>query len=309
MNEYSKNITDHGIEKREESIRMLGAIIGDMVGSVYEFHNHKSKDFPLFSDRCFPTDDSIMTIAIAKAILENGGKSEGLSEKTIEWMQKIGRQYPNCGYGGRFYKWMFARNPHPYGSYGNGSAMRVSACGWAGGTLDEVKALSRAVTVISHNHPEGIKGAEATACAVFLARNGHSKEEIRSFIEENYYTLDFTIDEIRPIYEFNESCQGTVPQAIVSFLESRSFADAIRNAISIGGDSDTLAAITGAIAEAYYGIYDDVREEVIKRFRFACKMFYPGPYIKKDPDLLSVIEAFEKQYGIPGNTRFLGDGE
>lgn len=286
---------------------MLGAIIGDMVGSVYEFHNHKSKDFPLFSDRCFPTDDSIMTIAIAKAILENGGKSEGLSEKTIEWMQKIGRQYPNCGYGGRFYKWMFARNPHPYGSYGNGSAMRVSACGWAGGTLDEVKALSRAVTVISHNHPEGIKGAEATACAIFLARTDHTRQEIRDYITENYYDLDFTLDEIRPDYRFNETCQETVPQAIVAFLESNSFEDAIRNAISIGGDSDTLAAITGAIAEAYYGIRDELRDETIKRFSFAYKMFYTGAYIKKDPDLLSVVKAFEKQYGIPAVSKAAHD--
>jgi type I restriction enzyme M protein len=276
---------------------MFGAIIGDMVGSIYEFHNHRSKEFPLFNSKCFPTDDSIMTIAVAKAILENDGKSDGLENKTVEWMQKIGRQYPNCGYGGHFYEWMFARNPHPYNSFGNGAAMRVSACGWAGKTLEEVKALSHAVTVVTHNHPEGVKGAEATACAIFLARTGHSKEEIRSFIEENYYTLDFTIDEIRPTYEFNETCQGTVPQAIEAFLESTSFEDAIRIAISVGGDSDTLAAITGSIAEAFYGIPEELKRQAINQFRFVCRMHYLYATTKNDTDLLSIVEAFEKRYG------------
>ncbi len=276
---------------------MLGAIIGDMAGSVYEFHNHRSKEFPFFNSRCCPTDDSIMTIAVAKAILENDGKAEGLEDKTVEWMQKIGQQYPDCGYGGRFLEWMFARNPHPYGSFGNGAAMRVSACGWAGKTLEEVKALSRAVTVVTHNHPEGVKGAEATACAIFLARTGHSKEEIRSFIEENYYTLDFTIDEIRPTYEFNETCQGTVPQAIEAFLESNSFEDAIRNAISVGGDSDTLAAIAGGIAEAFYGIPEELRKQAISQFRFACRTQYLYATVQNDPDLLSIVEAFEQRYG------------
>ena len=276
---------------------MLGAIIGDMAGSIYEFHNHRSKEFPLFNSKCFPTDDSIMTIAVAKAILENDGKAEGLENKTVEWMQKIGRQYPNCGYGGRFYEWMYARNPHPYNSFGNGAAMRVSACGWAGKTLEEVKALSRAVTIVTHNHPEGVKGAEATACAIFLARTGHSKEEIRSFIEENYYTLDFTIDEIRPTYEFNETCQRTVPQAIEAFLESTSFEDAIRTAVSVGGDSDTLAAITGSIAEAFYGIPANLREQGEKQFRAGCLSEYPEATAKHDPDLLPIVKAFEKRYG------------
>ena len=278
---------------------MLGAIIGDMVGSIYEFHNHKGKDFPLFSDRCFPTDDSIMTIAVAKAILENKGEVEGLSAQATKWMRKIGRQYPGCGYGGRFYNWMFCDHPRPYGSFGNGAAMRVSACGFAAKSLEDAKALSYAVTSVTHDHPEGIKGAEATACAIFLARTDHTRQEIRDYITENYYDLDFTLDEIRPDYRFNETCQETVPQAIVAFLESNSFEDAIRNAISIGGDSDTLAAITGAIAEAYYGIRDELRDETIKRFSFAYKMFYTSAYIKKDPDLLSVVKAFEKQYGIP----------
>lgn len=276
---------------------MLGAIIGDMAGSIYEFHNHRSKEFPFFGVGCYPTDDSIMTIAVAKAILENDGKAEGLEEQAVKWMQKIGRQYPDCGYGGRFYGWVFARDPHPYGSLGNGSAMRVSPCGWAGKTLDEVKALSRAVTIVSHNHPEGVKGAEATACAIFLARTGHSKEKIRAFIEEHYYALDFTIDGIRPTYRFDVTCQGTVPQAIEAFLESDSFEDAIRTAISVGGDSDTLAAITGGIAEAFYGIPDTLKKQAIGQFKLGCRTHYLYATIQNDPDLLSIAEAFEQRYG------------
>ncbi len=275
---------------------MLGAIIGDMVGSIYEFDNRRSKDFPLFGRGCYPTDDSIMTIAVAKAILENDGEGEGLSEKTVEWMQRIGRQYPNCGYGGRFRDWMYDDDPKPYRSFGNGAAMRIAACGWAGNSPEEVKRLSYAVTAVTHDHPEGIKGAEATACAIFLARTGRSKDEIRSVIVENYYKLDFTLDEIRSTYEFNETCQETVPQAIEAFLESESFEDAIRNAISVGGDSDTLAAITGSIAEAFYGIPDDLRTQAIKQFKFGCTVHYPRAAAAKDPDLLSVIEQFEERY-------------
>lgn len=275
---------------------MFGAIIGDMVGSIYEFDNHRSKDFPFFSSECYPTDDSIMTIAVAKAILENDGKVEGLAEKTVEWMQKIGRQYPNCGYGGRFYGWMYDDDPKPYRSFGNGAAMRVAACGWTGNSVEEVKQLSYAVTAVTHDHPEGIKGAEATACAIFLARTGRSRDEIRAFIEDNYYRLGFTLDEIRPTYEFNETCQETVPQAIEAFLESTSFEDAIRNAISVGGDSDTLAAITGSIAEAFYGIPDDLRTQAIKQFKFGCTVHYPRATAKKDPDLLSIVEQFEERY-------------
>ena len=168
-------------------------------------------------------------------------------------MQKIGRPYPQSGYGGSFYHWIYSDDPEPYGSFGNGAAMRVSACGWAGESLSEVRKLSKEVTKVSHNHTEGIKGAEAAASAVYLARTGETKEDIRKYIEEKYYKLNFTIDEIRPTYEFNETCQDTVPQAIEAFLESESFEDAIRTAVSVGGDSDTLAAITGGMAEAYYG--------------------------------------------------------
>lgn len=276
---------------------MLGAIIGDMVGSVYEFDNHRSKDFPFFAKECFPTDDSIMTIALAKAIMENNGKAEGLSEQAVKWMRLIGRQYVNCGYGRRFYDWIYNDVPQPYGSYGNGAAMRVSACGWAANNIEEAKKLSYAVTCVTHDHPEGIKGAEATACAIYLARTGSSKEDIRRYIEENYYKLDFTLDSIRHIYRFDESCQGTVPQAIEAFLEAESFEDAIRNAISIGGDSDTLAAITGGIAEAYFGITEQLQTETIKIFREAWKQCYSFGYIRRDPDLISIVEEYEDRFG------------
>ena len=276
---------------------MLGAIIGDMVGSVYEFDNHRSKVFPFFAKDCFPTDDSIMTIALAKAIMENNGKAEGLSGQAVKWMRLIGRQYVNCGYGRRFYDWMFSDVPQPYGSYGNGAAMRVSACGWAASNIKEAKKLSYAVTCVTHDHPEGIKGAEATACAIYLARTGSSKEDIRRYLEENYYKLDFTLDSIRHTYRFDGSCQGTVPQAIEAFLESESFEDAIRNAISIGGDSDTLAAITGGIAEAYYDIPEQLQTETIKVFREAWKQCYSFGYIRRDPDLISIVEEYEDRFG------------
>ena len=256
---------------------MIGAIIGDIVGSRFEFNNHRSKAFELFTDECFVTDDSIMTLAVAKALLETdkafikGQKIKGqittrhdeeyldrLSENTVVAMQVIGRNYPNCGYGGSFGRWIFSENPQPYESYGNGAAMRISPVGAIAESVDEVKLLSRAVTAISHNHIEGLKGAEATAMAIFLARTGHSKDQIREYILENYYEIDFTLDEIRGSYRFDVTCQGTVPQAIQAFLEAVSFEDAIRNAISIGGDSDTLAAITGSIAEAYYGVPDEL---------------------------------------------------
>ena len=240
---------------------MLGSIIGDIVGSRFEFHNHRSKEFDFFAKDCFVTDDSIMMLAVAKAILACEGDWKQLGENTIKYMQTIGRKYPDCGYGGMFRKWMFSDNPKPYNSYGNGAAMRVSPCGFIAQTEDEAKQLSKKVTEVTHNHAEGIKGAEATTIAIFMARNGATKDEIKERIENNYYKLDFTIDEIREYYQFNETCQGTVPQAIMAFLESVSFEDAIRNAISVGGDSDTLAAIAGGIAEAYYSIPSDLKRK------------------------------------------------
>ncbi len=236
---------------------MIGAIIGDIVGSIYEWNNHRSKDFEFFGKGCFATDDSIMTIAVAKALMDCNGDYTDLSTKAIKSMQELGRPYPNCGFGGSFYNWIYSDNPMPYGSYGNGSAMRISPVGWIAKDIEQAKELSRKVTEISHNHPEGIKGAESVAVAIVLARQGKSMEEIRKYITEHYYPIDFTLDEIRDTYQFNETCQDTVPQALEAFFESTSFEDAIRNAISIGGDSDTLAAITGGIAEAYWGISGD----------------------------------------------------
>jgi ADP-ribosyl-[dinitrogen reductase] hydrolase len=231
----------------------------------------------LFVKSCRVTDDSVMTLAVAKALMETeksmrlsaaGQQSVEdhlalLSKQTIKYMQEIGRRYPSCGYGGMFYRWMFNGKPKPYNSYGNGAAMRVSPAGYAARTGLEVAELSRSITCVTHNHEEGIKGAEATAVAIYLARHGSDKNEIREYIACDYYALDFTIDEIRPTYHFNETCQGTVPQAIEAFLESTSFEDAIRNAISVGGDSDTLAAITGAIAQAHYGIPQELRAKAL----------------------------------------------
>ena len=242
---------------------MIGAIIGDIVGSRFEWHNIKTKEFELFHRRCRPTDDSVMTLAVAQAILDSEGDPASLSQNAVRHMQALGRRYPGAGYGGRFAKWLRAENPQPYNSYGNGSAMRVSPCGFAAKTLDEAIALADAVTRVTHNHPEGMKGAEATATAIFLARSGKSMAEIRTHIEQNYYPLGFTLDEIRPSYTFDVSCQGSVPQALEAFFESESFEDAIRNAISIGGDSDTIAAIAGGIAEAYYGVPEEIRDMAI----------------------------------------------
>jgi len=243
---------------------MLGAIIGDIAGSRFEFHNHRSKEFDLFAKDCFVTDDSVMTLAVAKAILSCKGDWELLGNNTVKFMQSLGRKYPHCGYGGMFRKWLVSDNPKPYNSYGNGAAMRVSACGFIAQSEEEAKLLSKKVTEVTHNHPEGLKGAEAAVVAIFLARNGKSIEEIKNRIEKDYYSLDFTIDSVREYYQFNETCQETVPQAIRAFIESLSFEDAIRNAISIGGDSDTLAAITGGIAEAHYGIPDEIKQQALK---------------------------------------------
>lgn len=260
---------------------MLGAIIGDIVGSRFERNNYRAKDFAFFHEKCFFTDDSVMTLAIGATLLHCSSDYSDLSEKTVQYMQKIGRLYPYCGYGGRFFRWIYSDHPEPYNSFGNGAAMRVSGCAYAAGSLEEVKMLSRRVTEVTHNHPEGIKGAEATAVAVYLARTGASMSEIRDYICKNYYAINFTLDEIRPTYQFNVTCQGSVPQALAAFFESTSFEDAIRNAISLGGDSDTLAAITGSIAEAYYGIPSNLRAQALD-------------YL--DSRLLSILHAFEEKY-------------
>lgn len=243
---------------------MIGAIIGDIVGSRFEWNNHRSKDFELFTPECFATDDSIMTLAIGRAIMESKPDWSDLGAQAVRCMREVGRPYPHCGYGGRFYGWMYSDDPQPYNSFGNGAAMRVSACGFAAKSLGEAKLLSKLVTEVTHNHPEGIKGAEATAVAIYMARTGCSMEEIREAIDREYYPMDFTLDGIRASYRFNETCQDTVPQALTAFFESTGFEDAIRNAISIGGDSDTLAAITGGIAEACYGVPESLRAKAVE---------------------------------------------
>lgn len=242
---------------------MIGAIIGDIVGSRFEFDNLRSKDFVLFTEDCFATDDSIMTLAVAKALLECREDRSDLGEKTVQCMQQLGRDYPDRGYGGMFARWLHSENPKPYNSYGNGAAMRVSSCGFAARSMEEAILLSRLVTEVTHNHPEGIRGAEATAVAIHLARTRSTIREIRDYIDQHYYRMDFTLDGIRESYRFNETCQETVPQAIMAFLESTDFEDAIRNAISIGGDSDTVGAIAGGIAEAYYGVPEELREKAL----------------------------------------------
>lgn len=239
---------------------MLGAILGDLVGSRFEFNNIKTKDFEFMTKESFLTDDSYMTLAIAEAILSVNGDWSKLGKATVQSMQKIGRKHPNCGFGNNFHTWIFSDHPKPYHSYGNGAAMRVSPCGWIAKSEEEAIQLSKVVTEVSHDHPEGLKGAEAVTIAIFLAKNKATKKEIQERIEKDYYPLDFTLDEIREDYSFNETCQETVPQAIMAFLESHSFEDTIRNAISIGGDSDTLAAIAGSIAEAYYPIPLELQE-------------------------------------------------
>ena len=264
---------------------MLGAIIGDIAGSRFEWNNIKSKEFELLTHikGCRPTDDSIMTIAVAQALLDCKDNHENLGKQTVSRMQEFGRKYPYAGYGGHFRSWLYARDPQPYNSWGNGSAMRVSACGFAARSLDEAVALSKAVTEVTHNHPEGMKGAEATAVAIYLARSGKSMIEIRDHIEANYYLIKFKLDDIRADYSFDVSCQGSVPQALEAFFESTGFEDAIRNAISIGGDSDTIAAITGGIAEAYYGIPAEIRKLALTFL---------------DATQLEVLNAFESKYGI-----------
>lgn len=260
---------------------MLGAIIGDIVGSRFEWDNYKAKDFEFLTNDCFFTDDSVMSLALCQALLESKPDFSDLREQAVAKMRAFGGAYPDAGYGRTFSCWLYFGDPQPYNSYGNGSAMRVSGVVYAANTMEQVKQLSLMVTDVTHNHPEGIKGAEATAVAAFMAKQGADMQAIRDYIDANYYPMDFTLDGIRDSYMFNEICQNTVPQALMAFFESTSYEDAIRNAISIGGDSDTLAAITGAVAECYYGIPQKLREQSIS-------------YL--DKRLLGVLQAFEEKY-------------
>ena len=237
---------------------LLGAIAGDIIGSVYEFNSTKNYDFLLISDSSTYTDDTVMTVANAEWLLT------GCDLKKT--MLNYGNKY-EAGYGELFLCWLWRQNPQPYNSYGNGSAMRVSPVGWAFETLEETIDAAKQSAEITHNHPEGIKGAQATAACIFMARTGKSKQEIKEYIEQTFgYNLNRTCDEIRPNYHFDVTCQGSVPESIIAFLESTDFENAIRLAVSLGGDADTMGAITGGIAEAFYGgVPEHIRKEVLKR--------------------------------------------
>ena len=256
---------------------MIGAIAGDIIGSIYEWHNIKTKSFPLFQPESRFTDDSVLTCAVARAILNGGAREDYLTS-----IRAIGRMYPDCGYGGHFIDWLKSDSAEPYNSWGNGSAMRVSPVIWAYDSLEEVLRAAKISSEVTHNHPDGIKGAQAIASAGFLARTGYAKSEIKNYISSQFgYDLDRTLDEIRPVYGFEVSCPGSVPEAIIAFLESGDFESAIRGAISIGGDSDTIAAMTGALAEAAYGVPYIIRREAFSRL----------PLILK-----GIVEEFESKY-------------
>ena len=246
---------------------MYGAILGDIIGSPYEFdRGDKTKDFPLFREDSEFTDDTVITMAVADAFLAAGADADHIRKQLVQAMQFWGRRYPHAGYGIRFNHWLASRHPKPYNSCGNGSAMRVSPVAWLYSDLDTVRRMARISAEVTHNHPEGIKGAEATAAAIFLGRTGHSKAEIRTCMEQEFhYDLSRTCDEIRPGYRHVETCQETVPEAITAFLEGESFEDVIRIAVSLGGDSDTLTAIAGSIAEGFYGVPEDLRAECRRR--------------------------------------------
>ena len=248
---------------------MYGAILGDIIGSPYEFdRGNKRKDFPLFSPDSAFTDDSVMTLAVADAFLSlpSEAEDEDIRRFLVRSMRSYGRKFPHAGYGGMFRRWLKDSNPRPYGSYGNGSAMRVSSAAWLFDDLETVRHMARLSAEITHNHPEGIKGAEATACGIFLARTGYSKAEIKEYIEILFdYDLSRTCDEIRPSYHHVESCQETVPEAITAFLEGSSFEDVIRTAVSLGGDCDTLTCIAGSIAEGFYGVPEELKQQCWER--------------------------------------------
>ncbi len=261
---------------------MYGAILGDIIGSPYEFDmGNKSKDFPLFSGRSTFTDDTVMTIAVADAFLDAQPNADikWIRNRLIKGMQRFGKKFPHAGYGGMFRHWLRSTDSQPYGSYGNGSAMRVSSVAWLYNDIDTVRHMARLSAEVTHNHPEGIKGAEATASAIFLARTGHSKAEIKTYVEEQFlYDLSRTCDEIRPNYHHVESCQETVPEAITAFLEGETFEDVIRTAVSLGGDCDTLTCIAGSIAEGFYGVSEELKQECKRRLH---------------PDLLAVLERLD----------------
>lgn len=265
---------------------MIGAIAGDIIGSVYEFNNIKTKEFPLFAPNSFFTDDTVLSVAIAEVILIHGTNIQ--ASDYIKVLKKYGQGYPRDDYGARFRQWVNSDDVKPYNSWGNGSAMRVSAVGFAFDDISTVLQQAELSASVTHNHPEGLKGAKATASAIFWGRKGASKNQIKAYIETEFnYNLNQTLDKIRPDYQFNESCQDTVPQAIIAFLESTDFEDAIRNAVSLGGDTDTLTCITGGIAEAFYGgVPEHIRQETLQRL---------------DDPLRKITLEFYQKYQIPLN--------
>ncbi len=263
---------------------MLGAIVGDIIGSPYEsrLRRIKTKDFPLFSAASHFTDDTVTTLAIGAAIIEAKENKTGYTQRFCDQMKYWCRKYPEVGFGRCFIEWFMGTSQAPYGSYGNGAAMRVSPVAWAGRTLAEVQSLAELTAVVSHNHPEAIKGAVAVATAIYLARKGQSKDEIRAYMQYYFYPLDKHLVEIRPDYHFSSRTKDSVPQAIECFLESRDFEDAVRNAVSLGGDSDTQAAIAGSIAEAFYGgVPEPIWNEAAKVLT---------------PDLLQLVHVFQDQF-------------
>ncbi len=267
---------------------MYGAIIGDIVGSVYEFRTIKQKEFKFFKDRCFFTDDTVMTCAIALACIKYK-ETKNLEEfkKVAESeMRRLGNKYPDAGYGYRFFDWLQDEKMGPYNSYANGGAMRTAPVAYVADTLEEALTLAEAQCSITHNHPDGIKGAKAIAACIFLARNGATKEDIRKYIEDNFYQLDFTIPAIHRKYKYDISAAGSVPQAIESFLEGTDFEDSIRNAICLGGDADTLACMTGSIAESFFGIPEEIKERALSFL---------------DPEVKTCLEKFNQSVNISEN--------
>ena len=263
---------------------MYGAVLGDIIGSPYEFdRSPKVRDFPLFSSDSRFTDDSVMTLGVADAFLSvpTGASDTEIRQQLVRSMQHFGRAYPNIGYGARFLAWLMTEDPRPYGSWGNGSAMRVSSAGWLFDDLDTVLRMAELSAAVSHDHPEAVKGAQAVAAAIYLARTGSSKTEIKNCIEEQFgYDLSRTCDAIRPHYCHDVSCRGTVPEAITAFLEGQDFEDVIRTAVSLGGDCDTLTCIAGAMAEAFYGVPDALKQQ--------CRTYLPA-------DLLDVLDRFDRR--------------
>lgn len=269
---------------------MIGALLGDMIGAPYEFdRGDKTKDFPLFSRESRFTDDSVMTIAVAEALMETRGKSDDeIRAALVRSMQKWGRRYPHAGYGRRFRQWLREDNPQPNNSFGNGSAMRASAAGWLYDDLETTRHMAALTAEVSHNHPEGIKGAEAAAAAIFLARTGSSMAEIKAYTEREFgYDLSKSCAELRPTNRMDETCQVTMPLVFAAFLESTGYEDAVRNAVSLGGDTDTIACIAGSIAEAFYGIPETIAAEGRKRL---------------PADMLAVLERFDAETGRAANS-------